>query len=498
MLKRIFKMLMAQGAGIGVLLLTQFLLPPIFLHSYGVVGYGEWLVLSAAISYLSTLNFGITTYASNELTILRQKGDMQNYRRLQASTLALLLGLLGIGAVIVGGIALLPLNVLLHLKSVGRMEASVTAGFLGLQLLIGLLAGYYVGLFMVVQKSHRGYVWYASYRLGITLTAATLAWFHSSFAVLAIGQCTAVLIITIAILIDLRRQMRGIPLGVRGADWATAKSTIKPSGLFGLIFMQSFLVFQVPVILLQWLLGPEIVVLFTISRTVLSTARQFLSTLTTSISPEITFSFGSGDMKKLLDIFHNSERVVFSMIPVVNLGALLFSPVLLAIWLHKPNLFEAYTYALMALISAVMSMREHKQYFQYSTNVHNRLALIVFWGNLTMIAVSIPTTWWFGLHGFLYTWLVSEATQMGLLYMENRKLFGGDPSITLVPVLKLALFMGILLPLCLLVVRYGREHSLVISGLLAAGGTAAIFAASYAMFGLSAVRRRVAVRFSGL
>ncbi len=64
MLKRILKMLMAQGAAIAVTLTTQVLLPPIFLHSYGVARYGEWLVLSATITYLSTLNFGVTSYAS--------------------------------------------------------------------------------------------------------------------------------------------------------------------------------------------------------------------------------------------------------------------------------------------------------------------------------------------------------------------------------------------------------------------------------------------------
>lgn len=151
----------------------------------------------------------------------------------------------------------------------------------------------------------------------------------------------------------------------------------------------------------------------------------------------------------------------------------------------------------MALISAVMSMREHKQFFQFSTNVHHRLAHIVFWGNLAMIAVSIPATYWFGLHGFMVTWFVSEVTQMGLLYVENKKLFGGDSSITLMPVFKLAVFIGCFLPLCLLLVRYARTHSLAVDGLLAAAGTAVIFAASYPVFGLNLVRRRLAAGVSG-
>src|SRR5579863_7014827 len=102
MFSRIFKMLMAQGANVGVTLIAQLLLPPIFLHAYGVAWYGEWLVLASTIYYVATLNFGVTTYASNELTILRQRGQMDEYRRLQASTLALILCLVAVAAAISG------------------------------------------------------------------------------------------------------------------------------------------------------------------------------------------------------------------------------------------------------------------------------------------------------------------------------------------------------------------------------------------------------------
>lgn len=497
MLKRVIKLLLAQGVGIGVLLVTQLLLPPVFLHSYGVVAYGEWLVLSAAVSYLSTLNFGVTTYASNELTILRQRGDMQQYRRLQASSLSIMLALGALGVVVSIAVALLPLPRLLNLHYVDRREAGLVALFLGLQTVAHILAGYYNNLFMVLQEAHRGTMWFNVRRLAATLVAATLALEHLSFATIACGQFLGVLLVALLTIIDLRIRMKGIPMGIRGTSWGTVRSTVKPSGAFGLIMVQNLVQFQAPTILLQWLLGPAVVVLFTISRTILSTARQFLSPITWSIAPEVTFSFGRGERQKMLDIFHYSERVVFSLIPVANLGALLFSPVLLALWLHRPQLFEGYTYALMTLVSAVMSMREHKQYFQVATNVHHRLANIVFFGNLAMIVVSIPTTYWWGLHGFLYTWLASETTQMALLYRENRKLFGGDSSITLGPVLKLAVFMGVLFPFTLLIVEYGREHSLIISGLLATAGTAVIFAAAYAVFGLDVVRRRLTARLSG-
>ena len=496
MLKRILMMLGAQGASIGFNLIYQFLLPPIFLRYYGVATYGEWLVLSATLAYISSLNFGITTYASNELTLLRQRGDLEEYRRVQASTLTLMLILTLIGVSLSGAVALLPLPRLLHRSSMSRSTAAWTAFFLGLGALAHILGGYYNNLYMVIQQTHRGQMW-ANWRFFAPIVITIpLAMRHSSFALLALAQFAAIAAIAIVTVIDLKSRMGELPLGLRGANRATIKSTLKPSGMFGMIWAQQFLLFQVPVILLQWLLGPVIVVLFTISRTVFSMARRILSVITNAIAPEITFSFGSGDMAKLLDIFHYSERVVFSLIPVANLGTFLCAPLLIHVWLHKSGLFEPWTYALMALVSGVMSMREHKQFFQFSTNTHYRLAHIVFWGNLLMIGISIPATLWFGLNGFMVTWLVSESAQMALLYFENRKLFHADASITMIPVLKLAVLVALALPACMEAVQYTRRHGSVGQAAVALGGTLVIFLVCYWLFGLNLVQQRLLARFS--
>ena len=484
MIKRIVKMLAALCAGIGITLITQFLLPPAFLHYYGVSKYGEWLVLSATINYLSTLNFGITTYASNELTMLRKRNEMGKYRELQGSTLVMLLCMIGIGLFITSMIFFIPLSTLLHFSTITPSDAVLAAFFLGLQAMTHILAGYYNTLFMVVEETHRGQVWFNSRRLGATLISVPLAMFRVSFATIALGQFVAVLFVTLLSIYDLKRYMRELPLGIQGANWKTAKATIAPSGMFAMVFTQQFLIFQAPVIMLQWLLGPTVVVLFSISRTILSTARQVLQAITNAIAPEITFSYATRNMKKLLDVFHYSEKVVFAAIPVANLGAFLCSPILLRLWLQKTYLFDPYIYGLMALISGAMSMREHKQFFQFSTNTHKRLSMIVFFGNILMISISIPFTAAFGLYGFMGVWLVSEVSQMGFLYHENRKLFEFDKSINILPVLKLALVMFIFLPICILLVNYGRHHSLLLLGAVDVLGIMMLVTTVYFVFGL--------------
>ena len=491
MMKRIFKMLLAQGASTVITLITQLLVPPMLIHYYGVREYGEWLVLSATITYLSTLNFGITTYSSNELTMMRQRGEMDAYRQLQASTLMLILGLAGIGTLISLGITLMPLTKLLHLHTITASNARIIALFLGLQMMAHIIGGYYNNLFMVVQETHRGTMWYNWRRLSAVVVVVPFAILHASFPVIAAGQFVAVLGVMLATIIDLRKRMHGLPLGLRGASWTVAKPALKPSGMFAMVFMQTFLVFQVPVILLQRLLGAELVVVFTISRTILATARQILSALTNAIAPEITLSYGSRDKKKLLDIYHYSECIVFATIPTANLGALLFSPLLLRIWVHKPELFDPGIYALMALISGMMSIREHKQFFQFSTNQHYKLAHIVFWGNIIMILASIPAVLQFGVLGFMWMWLISEVTQTGLLYFENRQLFDCHSSISIRPILKLFLIMAIFVPFCLFIINYAKSRTPLVLTSYAFGATLLIMALSYAIFGVDAVRSRM-------
>jgi peptidoglycan biosynthesis protein MviN/MurJ (putative lipid II flippase) len=142
-----------------------------------------------------------------------------------------------------------------------------------------------------------------------------------------------------------------------------------------------------------------------------------------------------------------------------------------------------------------MSMKDHKQAFQYATNTHKRLAVIIFFGNLLMIAVSVPFTIKFGLHGFMFVWLVSEVSQMGFIYHENKKIFHNDPSISFIPVVKLALVMLVSLPVCIGLVHYAQQRSMAMVGGAAVIGIIIIATEDYFVFGLKDVwseyRRRM-------
>ena len=420
--QRILKVLAALAASNAIALITQLLLPPVFIHRYGTASYGEWLALSAAVAYLSTLNFGIQTFVNQDLTVRYHRNDLNDYHVRQSTALRLLCGIMTVAAVVASAIFFLPVE---HLMKVGlsHRAASVALYFLSLQILVGIPFNYLVGAFMVVGKTHRGFSWSNALRLSNTLLTASLAWFRVGFAFLAMAQFVLYPLAIAMVLLDLRRTAPQIYPSLRYWDGSAINEILKPSGHFALIFSCSFLAFQLPVLILQWILGPVAVVAFTVMRTIFSMARQLLAALTQSMGPEITRLYGLRDWQNLSRLYNYSERMIFALIPVVNLGVLLASPLLLALWLRKPGLFSPWPFLLCAAVSTVMSAKEHKYQFQFSTNTHEQLARAMFSSYLVMAAVAVPAVGRFGMNGFLVDWLATEVFQFVFIVRLNMRLF---------------------------------------------------------------------------
>jgi hypothetical protein len=111
-----------------------------------------------------------------------------------------------------------------------------------------------------------------------------------------------------------------------------------------------------------------------------------------------------------------------------------------------------------------------------------------------MIALSIPLTMKLGLNGFLYMWLASELAQMALIYLENKKLFNNDPSISMIPVLKLGAVMAVSLPICAVMLTFVQHRSLLIVSAVAIAGILGLATESYLVFGVKDVLTELRVR----
>ncbi len=493
---RILKNLGAMFTGRLLSVVQQVIIPPIFIHRYSLASFGEWGTLSGAVAALAVLNFGVQTYMNQDLAVRYAKGDLTDYRVRQSTALRLLIGIVLIAGTLSLVIFVIPLDSLLKLD-IGRRPAQLTAYFLAIQVLLNFLNGYLAGTFMGVGLAHRGAYWNNFQALLTALVLLGCVSLHLPFPVLAGVQVITMSTAIMAVLIDLHRTAPQIFPSLRYWDSEAVKDMLKPSGYFGLLTICTFLTYQAPLIVIQRILGPVAVGSFIVMRLVFSMCRQILAMFTQSMGAEITNLFGRSDWISLSRLYDYSERFIFFLIPLVNVAVLIGSPVLITLWMHKRvDLFSPYPYMLSAAISMVISLKEHKYQFQFSTNTHEELARVMFLSYLAMIIVGIGAVHLFGVVGFLWTWLAVEIIQIVRIVRLNMKLFSSFERLEFKYLRRLTgiCICSLLLSLALLekTVSFPILWQIALSLLSAL----ILTAFSWPLFGVSDVLRKMSAQFS--
>jgi O-antigen/teichoic acid export membrane protein len=254
------------------------------------------------------------------------------------------------------------------------------------------------------------------------------------------------------------------------------------------LYSSNFLVYQIPIILLQRILGPATVVVFSLTRTIFSMSRQVLASVTQAIGPEVTELYGRQSWPRLFRLYELSERIIFALIPPVTIGTLLAAPALMAIWLHKPDLYHPYVCLMMALISGLWAIKEHKYQFQTSSNQHTILARIMFLSYVAMVTLAVPAIRWLGILGFLGIWIATELFQVLTILRLNQRLFANVFRLDFSPVYKLLALMGAGTIGGLWPAVIAGQRSLPMITLTAGLFVAVLLVISYPLFGLREVK----------
>lgn len=217
-------------------------------------------------------------------------------------------------------------------------------------------------------------------------------------------------------------------------------------------------------------------------------SRRLPYLVTNSIGPEVTITYGERNWKKLRQLYDLSERLVLMLIPPVSFGAMLFTPLLLILWLRKGSLYDPWVCLLFGVTIAIQSVKEHKYQFQFSTNQVRELSYMTPIAYGAMLLLSIPAMIWLGLPGMLIVWAAAELAQLLYLLQLNRRMFGSEASLSyrMVAVLMLLLAGGT--ATCFWPVFHLAGMSLPKQAMIASAVTILAFAVSYWIFRVDEVR----------
>ena len=441
-LRRIAKLFAAQNANQVVVILQQLLLPPAFLHTLGTSLYGQWLALTAAIAYLGTFNYGLQTYTTMQMAIHYNRGEIQEAREVQSAGLRILLGaFVGMAALLLL-VFLVPLTKLLHL-SISPFAAHLTLYIMGMQVMSSMLFGFFTGSFMSFGEAHRGMHYANANQLLGMLAVVVLVLLREPFPTIAAGQVSITLLMAVIAGFDVGRRCPDLRPNVRYWRKGALTSILKPSTQYMLLASSNVLSYQLPILLMQRILGPTVVVAYTLTRTVYSMSRRLLYLVTNSLSQEITLTFGARDWPKLHRLYSLSERVILLMTPPITFASMLATELVLLLWVHKPEVFNPGISMTLGLTISILAIKEHKYQFQFSSNQVSAISwqTLVAYGMTSLIAVPFMER--YGVQGYLVTWLISEVLQLFYLLHLNDILFAGQFKLNHKPVYEMLAILAV-------------------------------------------------------
>lgn len=300
MLLRVFKSIGAMVFGRSLTILSNFLLVPLFLMRWDKTTYGEWMVLSATVAYLSTSDFGVNTAAVNEMAAAFARGDLKRYRAVQSSASMFYVLLTLVGMALTAAVCLVvPFPKWMGLKSISSTTAQLVTWLLATRLLFQMLGYQICGVFRSIgQLARTEWIWNIQFLAGIAVTAVVLL-AHGGPSQLAAWSAVPLLIVTAGVWCVLYRSRPELLPRPSEARLATMSHLVKPSLGFGLIMVAAALSFNGPILVASGALGGAAIALIVTTRTLSNAVRQLVQILSSAIWPELTRLYAIGAWEQM-------------------------------------------------------------------------------------------------------------------------------------------------------------------------------------------------------
>ena len=375
---RLIKGFAAQGFAQAVNLIIQIGSVPLFIHFWGRILYGEWLLLSTVPSYFALSDLGFANAAGTEMTMRVARGDREGALKVFQSAWLLITSIsLLVILTMLGTVYWLPLERWLHISTLAHKEVVTVVSILVFQVFFDLQTG----------LISTGYRCDGNFAPG-TMIANTQRFVE--FLVVVIALLCGAHLVGLALMVMVTRltgnalsmlYMRSLSpwltYGWRHADLATLKQITSPALTFMGFPIGHALSLQGMVTVVGIVLGPGVVVVFTTSRTLTRFVWQILNAITNTIWVELSTAFGANDIA-LARSLHRRACQAAMWLAVVSSAVLFFAgPLIFRLWTRGKVPFDPTLFGLLLLVVIANSFWSTSYAVLVSVNRHQSWLLFM-------------------------------------------------------------------------------------------------------------------------
>jgi len=410
MINRLFKGIGANFLGQMINIASKIVLVPLFLLAWGADIYGEWLLLSSMVAYLSLTEMGAQLYIVNRMTQAYAHRDNEQFCKILHTGLALFL-IIPVAVFIIFVTVMVFFNpaTFLHINQTSHGTVILVLAILAFQIVVSLPQSVLLRVYFAVEMLPRGVMLINCMQLMTLIFLAGGLWGRWGMVPIAILQLIPYGLTAGMALVDLNRKFPQFKLlSLREADFSFGLSFIKPSLHFFLIQLGQAFSLQGTVLVVGVVAGPVQVVLFSTMRTIVNLIRSFLDQLSHAAWPEMTRLDAQQDMDKFLVLFRIILRSALMASVIFITIFHFFGGFIYHFWLRKTVPFQQPVMDLFLIYMAQFIFWLTCSHPLQATNRHHTLSKMLFAASILTIALAYLGGRRFGLPGIVLGMIIGD------------------------------------------------------------------------------------------
>ena len=385
------KNIVANLFGVGVNLLNQIALVPLYIIYWGNNLYADWIVLSAITVIFSMSDIGLNTVIQNRFSIKLSQGDSRECDSLLTNNLIIVTAIFLISLAIIG-VYLLSVNIVssLGLHSIGRNEASIILILIVVRIYLGMYSGIENAIYRATHHNSRCVYIDQAAALSNVIIIALCLFLHLRIYVMCILLCIPPICIILIKRIDARKYYL-YRFSFRHVNWQLLKELFRPALAFLSFPVGNAFLLQGFTFVVNKYFGADEVVSYNTTRTMCNFIIILLGTVQTSVWPEYSIAYGKQDFQRMR-ILHSKALVLTVIGALVSTVIIIaFGPYIYKIWTNGEVPFS-YPLMLIFLCAIFLQMGWSSSGITLmATNHHKIMGIVYVVGTFTSFMAALIT-----------------------------------------------------------------------------------------------------------
>ncbi len=312
--------------------LLRFIQIPVFITSLGVEKYGYWVLISSIPTWLLLTNFGFGNVASNEISLLIANDKHNEVDKIYSTTVVVTIAI-----ALLGSISSCIISSLLNWNLIMNIDGNIQHGinYLMVSVFLLFINDIFLCKYRAMKLFHK---W--------MLISSIRPWIEFSCVYYILQQTKSLDKVALAVLISNILYLiinfilsafikTKIKFSYRDFSIMYMKKLILNGIAYQTLPLSNAIVFQGSILIVQHLLGPVNVVIYSTLRIIVRSINQIIELVNQIIMPELSYMLGANSMKKAarLHALGLIAVTVVSIIGILFIGT--FGLELYKLWTNK-------------------------------------------------------------------------------------------------------------------------------------------------------------------